>query len=187
MWLCLDWNSTPCPVPGWCFDSVVIASRTGWLNKNDITQQVCSTPPRVDLWPFGRNKLRSTALHGMIVNFFSVFIFFGPTSTWMKHSDGFLTDVCVHVWVCQRETDYVRRGNEIVGSCCWPTRHHLGSVFSVFFFLCCLFLALCFYFTAELVLSVWQCVPGSVYSYSLTVYHTLHSQSSCPLCKVCVF
>ncbi len=50
MWLCLDWNSTPCP--GWCFDCVVIASRKQWLSKNRVTQQVCWTPHRVDLWPF---------------------------------------------------------------------------------------------------------------------------------------
>ena len=71
----------------------------------------------------------------------------------MKHLEGFLTGVC------EGETDYVRRGNEIVGSCCWPTRHHLGSVFLDCFFLSCLSLSL----------SGIICLTGSVFQTDSTI------------------
>lgn len=70
VWLCLDWNPTPCPVPGSYFDSVVIASRTRWLNKSDIAPQVCCTPPTVDLWPFGHHRITMKPC--------SVFVLFHP-------------------------------------------------------------------------------------------------------------
>lgn len=53
--LWLDWNSAPCPLAGWCFDGVVIASSDSGMRSHT---RHASTPPQFNLWPFwiaGRN------------------------------------------------------------------------------------------------------------------------------------
>lgn len=109
--------------------------------------------------------------------------FLWPHFTWLKHLEVFLTLVCMFVYVPERDWLCEERKWKVIGgSCYWPTRHHLGNVFSGPFFLPCPSLPLCV-FTS--LLSVYYAF-GSVYSYRLAVHHTLRSDSSCPLCKVCV-
>lgn len=47
--LCLHWKSAPCPLPGWCFDAVVIASSDSGMRSRS---RHAAAPPPLHLWLF---------------------------------------------------------------------------------------------------------------------------------------